>query len=47
MNFKKTKSKIKIYNLKKENNEIRGDIIVKSSKLKPMKTKLLFILEQR
>lgn len=31
-------AKIKFVNLKKENNEIRGDIIAKSCKIKPMKT---------
>ena len=36
--LKKQKAKLKFTNLKKQNNEIRGDIIVKSSKLKPMKT---------
>ena len=34
--LKKQKAKIKFINLKKENNEIRGDILVKSSKLKPI-----------
>ena len=37
--LKKYKAKIKFINLKKENNEIKGDIIVKTSKLKPMNTK--------
>ena len=36
--LKKQKAKIKFVNLKKENNELKGDIIVKSCKLKPMKT---------
>jgi len=36
--LKKQKINLKFINLKKKNNEIRGDIIVKSSKLKPMKT---------
>ena len=36
--LKKQKAKIKFINLKKENNEIRGDIVVKSCKLKPMNT---------
>jgi 3-phosphoshikimate 1-carboxyvinyltransferase len=36
--LKKQNAKIKFFNLKKENNEIRGDIIVKSCKLKPMNT---------
>ena len=34
----KQRAKIKFVNLKKENNEISGDILVKSSKLKPIKT---------
>ena len=36
--LKKQKASIKFLNLKKENNEIRGDILVKSCKLKPLKT---------
>ncbi len=36
--LKKQKANIKFLNLKKENNEIRGDILVKSCKLKPLKT---------
>jgi len=36
--LKKQKVNLRFVNLKKENNETRGDIIVKSSKLKPMKT---------
>ena len=36
--LKKQKAKIKFINLKKENNELRGDILVKSSKLKPIIT---------
>lgn len=36
--LKKHKANIKFINVKKENNEIRGDIIVKSSKLSPMRT---------
>ena len=36
--LKKQKVNLKFTNLKKENNEIRGDIIVKTSKLKPIKT---------
>ncbi len=35
--LRKHGANIKFKNLKKENNEIRGDIIVKSSKLKPIK----------
>ena len=35
--LKKHGAKIKFKNLKKENSEIRGDIVVKSSKLKPIK----------
>jgi 3-phosphoshikimate 1-carboxyvinyltransferase len=35
--LKKHGAKIKFNNLKKENNEIRGDILVRSSKLKPIK----------
>ena len=35
--LKKQNAKIKFINLKKQNNEIRGDILVKSSKLKPIK----------
>ena len=37
--LKKQKVNLRFINLKKENNETRGDIIIKSSKLKPMKTK--------
>ncbi len=37
--LKKNKAKIRFINLKKENNEVRGDIVVKTSKLKPMNTK--------
>ena len=37
--LKKQKVNLKFINLKKKNNEILGDIVVKSSKLKPMKTK--------
>ena len=36
--LKKQKVNLRFINLKKENNETRGDIIIKSSKLKPMKT---------
>ena len=36
--LKKHNAKIKFMNLKKENHEIRGDIVVKSSKIKPIKT---------
>ena len=36
--FKHQKANIKLVNIKKNNNEINGDIIVKSSKLKPIKT---------
>jgi len=36
--LKKQKAKLKFINLKKENNEISGDILVKSSSLKPIKT---------
>ena len=35
--LKKQGAKIKFNNLKKENNELRGDIIVKSGKLRPIK----------
>ena len=35
--LKKQGAKIKFNNLKKENNELRGDIIVESSKLRPIK----------
>lgn len=35
--LKKQKTKIKFINLKKINNEIRGDIIIKSSKIKPIR----------
>ena len=35
--LKKNGANIKFKNLKKENNEIRGNIIIKSSKLKPIK----------
>tara|TARA_Y100000591_G_scaffold333098_1_gene373665 strand:+ start:2089 stop:3435 length:1347 start_codon:yes stop_codon:yes gene_type:complete len=35
--MKKHKAKIKFTNLKRENNETRGDILIKSSKLKPIK----------
>ena len=35
--LKKHGAKIKFKNLKKENNEIKGDILVKSSRLKPIK----------
>ena len=35
--LKKQKAKIKFFNLKKENNELRGDIKIESSKLKPLK----------
>ena len=34
----KQKAKIKFINLRKQNNEITGDILVNSSKLKPIKT---------
>ena len=36
--LKKQKAKIKFINLRKDNNELKGDIIVKSCKLKPIKT---------
>lgn len=36
--LKKQKVKLKFLNVKKENNEIRGDIIVKSCNLKPIRT---------
>ena len=36
--LKQHKAKIKFVNLKKDNNELRGDIVVKSCKLKPIKT---------
>ncbi len=35
--LKKQRAKIKFFNLKKENNELRGDIKIESSKLKPLK----------
>ena len=35
--LKKQRANIKFKNIKTENNEIKGDIIVKSSKLKPIK----------
>ena len=35
--LKKQGAKIKYMNLKKENNETRGDILIKNSKLKPIK----------
>ncbi len=34
----KQKAKIKFINLKKENNELKGDLLVKSCKLKPIRT---------
>ena len=34
----KQKAKIKFINLRKQNNELTGDILVKSSKLRPIKT---------
>ena len=37
--LKEHKAKLRFINLKKRNNEISGDIIVKSCKLKPIKTK--------
>lgn len=40
--LKKQKAKIKFLNLKKKNNEISGDIIIKSCKLKPLQTKASF-----
>ena len=36
--LKKQKAKIRFVNLKKENNELSGDILVQSSKLKPLRT---------
>ena len=36
--LKKHNANIKFVNLKKENNEVSGDVIVKSSNLKPLKT---------
>ena len=36
--LKKQKAKLKFLNIRKENNEIKGDIVVKSSKLKPIRT---------
>ena len=36
--LKKQKAKLKFVNLKKENNEVSGDILVKNCKLKPLKT---------
>ena len=36
--LKKQKAKLKFMNIKKENNEIRGDILAKSCKLKPITT---------
>ena len=35
--LKKQGAKIKFENIKKENNEVRGDILIKSCKLKPLK----------
>jgi len=40
--LKKQKAKIKFLNLRKKNNEVSGDIIVKSCKLKPLQTKASF-----
>jgi len=37
--LKKQKAKLRFTNIKKRNNEISGDIVVKSCKLKPIKTK--------
>ena len=37
--LKKQKAKLRFINIKKSNNEITGDIVVKSCKLKPIKTK--------
>lgn len=37
--LKKQKAKLRFINIKKRNNEITGDIVVKSCKLKPIKTK--------
>ena len=36
--LKKQKAKLKFVNIKKENNELSGDILVQSCKLKPIKT---------
>ncbi len=36
--LKKQKAKIKFTNLKRENNELRGDILIKSSKIKPIRS---------
>ncbi len=36
--LKKQKAKIKFFNVRKENNEVIGDILVKSCKLKPIKS---------
>ena len=36
--LKQHKAKIKFINIKKDNNELKGDIVVKSCKLKPIKT---------
>ena len=36
--LKKQKAKLKFVNIKKENNEIKGDILVQSCKLRPIKT---------
>lgn len=36
--LKQQKASIKFFNLKKNNNEVKGDIVVKSCKLKPLKT---------
>ena len=36
--LKKQKAKIKFTNLKKENNELRGDVLIKSSKIKPIRS---------
>ena len=40
--LKKQKAKIKFSNLKKDNNEIKGDIVVKNCKLKPLNTPTSF-----
>ena len=40
--LKKQKAKIKFINIKKSNNELKGDIIVESCKLKPIKSSAIF-----
>ena len=45
MILKKYNAKIKFANIKKYN-ELRGDVLVKSSKLKPITSPVIFILVQ-